>query len=44
LTSERRYHQPWPEEKACELIKIHAGSHFDPELVEVFLKMFCPVQ
>lgn len=44
LTSERRYHQPWPEEKACELIKTHAGSHFDPELVEVFLKMFCPVQ
>jgi putative nucleotidyltransferase with HDIG domain len=41
LTSERRYHKPWSKEKACKHIKTRAGSHFDPDLVEVFLKMSC---
>jgi putative nucleotidyltransferase with HDIG domain len=41
LTSERRYHKPWPKEKACEHIRSRAGSHFTPELVEVFLGMGC---
>ncbi len=44
LTSERRYHKPWSEEKACEHITSRAGSHFDPELVEVFLKMSCSLK
>jgi len=41
LTNERRYHKAWPKEKACKHIKSRAGNHFDPELVEVFLQMFC---
>ncbi|MBU0681465.1 MAG: HD domain-containing protein [Proteobacteria bacterium] len=41
LTSERRYHEAWPIEKACAHIKSRAGSHFDPEVVEVFLKLVC---
>ena len=41
MTNERRYHKPWSAELACEHIKTRAGSHFDPELVEVFLKISC---
>ena len=41
LTSERRYHKPWSEEKVCEHIKSRAGNHFDPEVVKVLLGMFC---
>ncbi len=41
LTSERRYHEAWPREKACGHIASRAGNHFDPELVEVFLEIFC---
>ena len=41
LTSERRYHKPWSKEKVCEHIKSRAGNHFDPEVVKVFLGMFC---
>jgi len=39
LAHDRRYHQAWPREKVCAHIKAGAGSHFDPEVVEVFLKM-----
>ena len=41
LTSERRYRKPWSKEKTCEYIKSSAGNHFDPEVVKVFLGMFC---
>ncbi len=42
LTSTRRYHDAWPKKKACDLIASEAGSHFDPEVVKVFLAMdFC---
>ena len=41
LASKRRYHEPWSTEKICEHIKSRAGSHFDPEVVEVFLGMHC---
>ena len=41
LSSKRRYHMPWSKEKVCQHIKSQSGSHFDPELVDVFLKMEC---
>jgi len=37
LTSERPYKDAWPLEKAVALIKDNAGSHFDPELVKLFV-------
>ena len=37
LTSSRPYKEPWPIERAVELIESEAGKHFDPELVPVFL-------
>jgi putative nucleotidyltransferase with HDIG domain len=41
LSSERRYHKPWPKRKVCDHIKSRSASHFDPKIVEVFLKMDC---
>jgi putative nucleotidyltransferase with HDIG domain len=41
LSSERRYHKPWPKEKVCAHIRSRAGSHFAPEIVDVFLGMGC---
>ena len=37
LISERRYHKAWPREKVVEYIRSHAGTHFDPDLVDLFL-------
>jgi putative nucleotidyltransferase with HDIG domain len=37
LISERRYHQAWPSERVTEYIRERAGTHFDPNLVELFL-------
>ena len=42
LISERRYHKPWSREKVVEYIRSLAGSHFDPDLVEVFLANVYP--
>jgi len=39
LTSDRPYRKALPVEIAFEIIKNEAGSHFDPELVEIFLKI-----
>jgi response regulator RpfG family c-di-GMP phosphodiesterase len=39
LAHERRYHKAWLREKVCSHIKSRAGTHFDPEVVAVFLKM-----
>jgi len=39
LVNARRYHEAWSEEKVCEHIEERAGSHFDPEVVKVFLQM-----
>jgi putative two-component system response regulator len=36
LTMKRPYKEAWPIEKAFELLAKDAGSHFDPNLVEVF--------
>lgn len=38
LTSERPYKQAWPIEKAIEYLEEQAGSHFDPELVPLFIE------
>ncbi len=37
LVSERCYKKPLPKEKAFELIRQEAGTHFDPRLAEVFV-------
>ena len=38
LTSDRPYRKAWSEEKTLALIKEDSGKHFDPDVVEVFLK------
>jgi len=37
LISERRYHTAWPRAKVVEHIRSRAGTHFDPDLVDLFL-------
>jgi PAS domain S-box-containing protein len=39
MRSDRPYRKGWAEEKVREYIKSLAGTHFDPQVVEVFLKM-----
>lgn len=39
LTHDRPYRQAWPEESALEHLREHAGTLFDPEIVEAFLKI-----
>ena len=39
LTSDRPYRKAWPQEKVTKYIKEQAGTHFDPEVVEEFLKL-----
>jgi putative nucleotidyltransferase with HDIG domain len=39
LRSDRPYRQGWPEEKVREYIKEQAGTHFDPRVVEAFLRL-----
>lgn len=38
LRSDRPYRQAWPEEKVCEHLKSLSGTHFDPRMVELFLR------
>jgi putative nucleotidyltransferase with HDIG domain len=38
LTNERPYRPAWPDSKAIEYIRENNGSHFDPKVVELFLK------
>lgn len=38
LTSERPYRGPWSKEKALAYIRSESGKHFDPAVVEVFLR------
>ena len=37
LTSDRPYRKAWPKKKAVEHIKSESGTHFDPEIVKLFL-------
>jgi putative nucleotidyltransferase with HDIG domain len=39
LRSERPYRSAWPEEKVLAHIRSLAGTHFDPQAVEVFLRV-----
>ena len=39
ITSERPYGKPWPSAKAVEYIMEGSGKFFDPEVVQVFLKL-----
>lgn len=38
LTSVRPYKRPWSNEEATDLIKAESGRHFDPSVVEAFLR------
>ncbi len=42
LTSDRPYRPAWSNEKALEYIRSQAGSHFDPQVVGVFLDVITP--
>jgi HD-GYP domain-containing protein (c-di-GMP phosphodiesterase class II)/pSer/pThr/pTyr-binding forkhead associated (FHA) protein len=39
LNSDRPYHQAWSREKALAYIKEQPGKHFDPNVVELFLRV-----
>jgi len=39
LTSDRPYRPAWTRERALKYIREQSGQHFDPAVVEVFLKM-----
>jgi putative nucleotidyltransferase with HDIG domain len=39
LCSHRPYRKAWPPDKAIEHIRSLAGTHFDPQVVEVFLRI-----
>jgi len=39
MRSDRPYRQGWPEAQVREHIRSLAGTHFDPQVVDVFLKM-----
>ena len=38
LTSERPYKKAWPLEEACAHVVEQAGKHFDPNLVNIFVR------
>jgi HD-GYP domain-containing protein (c-di-GMP phosphodiesterase class II) len=38
ITSDRPYRKAWPKEKALDYLREQSGKHFDPRLVDVFLK------
>ncbi len=40
LLSRRPYKEPWPLDKAAELLKKESGAHFDPRLVQIFFERF----
>jgi HD-GYP domain-containing protein (c-di-GMP phosphodiesterase class II) len=39
LSSDRPYRKAWPKEKILEHIRSLSGTHFDPEAVELFLRV-----
>ncbi|MCP8968087.1 HD domain-containing phosphohydrolase [Ectobacillus ponti] len=44
LTSERPYKSAWSDEDALACILADSGKHFDPQLVEIFLRIFPEIQ
>lgn len=43
LSSDRPYRKAWPMDKITEHIRSGAGTHFDPDMVEVFLNMISSI-
>jgi HD-GYP domain-containing protein (c-di-GMP phosphodiesterase class II) len=39
LTSDRPYRPAWPNDKAISYIREQSGLHFDPKVVDVFMKL-----
>ena len=39
LCSDRPYRKAWPKTKVLEYLKAESGKHFDPLVLEAFLKM-----
>lgn len=39
LTCKRPYKEAWPQDRAIELIKAESGRHFDPAVVEAFVRL-----
>jgi putative nucleotidyltransferase with HDIG domain len=39
LSSERPYRTAWPQEKIIAYVRENSGKHFDPEVVETFLRI-----
>ncbi|MFD2330922.1 HD-GYP domain-containing protein [Cohnella sp. GCM10020058] len=39
LTSRRSYREPWPQERALQVIVEGSGSHFDPDCVSAFVRL-----
>jgi putative nucleotidyltransferase with HDIG domain len=39
LTSRRSYREPWPQERALQVIVEGSGTHFDPECVSAFVEL-----
>lgn len=39
LTSRRAYREPWPQERALQVIVEGSGTHFDPDCVSAFVKL-----
>jgi putative two-component system response regulator len=37
LTSQRPYKAPWPMEKTFAFLEDNAGTHFDPQLIKIFV-------
>ena len=42
LRSDRPYRASWPEEKVLAHIRSAAGTHFDPQAVDLFMQMMSP--
>ena len=42
ISHERPYKPPWPLDKALEEIRRGSGSHFDPDIVDAFLRLDHP--
>lgn len=40
LASPRSYKDPFPEEKCIAILEEDSGTHFDPEIVEIFIEIF----
>jgi putative two-component system response regulator len=44
LTSKRPYKEPYPNEKALEIMREGRGTHFQPELLDLFFDNFAMVE